>query len=278
MDRTKWPAVGGSVAGIVLLTRSIPTTFAFDKPFHTAISCLATTAVTLLVASRLLPRSNGSNGRQYGAHEYAALPLEERGVPHASRDTSPNPVEDAGHPLNLRTLRILFLMLVTSLCLRVVVWAQVIANIQCAKTSWTPILPLAIAVLDYWMVQRRRSNPTHEDDPDASIYDAIDYSVAKSPYRYILATSLVGLGGMLATSSNSDPRSTYICAAGSWFRWTVPLQQWTGAVLDLTILFCVGRLLYAREAIGARSPAARFASVGWAFLVGVLPDPYDIQL
>ncbi|TKA83733.1 hypothetical protein B0A55_00033 [Friedmanniomyces simplex] len=264
MERTKWAAISGLVAGTVLLCRSIPTTFAFDKPVHTSIVVLASCAGIIIGLSRLLPREGG--GRAHNGQQYDAVPLGDLGQPHGSREPSPSP-GDVRYPSSLRKLRILFLILVLAICIRVEVLREVLANIQCATASWEPIIPLLLATWDYIAVQRHRKRFESDDDnPEGSVYDWLESSWTKARYRYVVATALLAYGAIDGLASASNPKSTFICAAALPYRWVVPMVQWLGTGLDFMILYCIGQLLHQQEGRGQRGLVLRFLSVGWAFL------------
>ncbi|KAK0902462.1 hypothetical protein LTR57_019642 [Friedmanniomyces endolithicus] len=265
MERTKWAAISGLVIGTVLLCRSIPTTFAFDKPVHTVILVLASCAGTIFGLGRLLPREAGE-ARSHGGQQYGAVPLDDLGQPHSSRDASPSPA-DVRYPSRLRKVRMLFLVLVLAICVRVELLRGMLANVQCATTSWEPILPFLFAAWDYLAVQRHRKGPDADDDnPEGSIYEWLESLLAKARYRYVVATALLAYGAIQGLASGSSPRSTFICAAALPYRWVVPLLQRLGIVLDFAILYCIEQLLHQQEGRGQRSLPLRFVSVAWACL------------
>lgn len=250
--------------GTIIVTNTVKTTFAFDKTVHSSIATLACSGGAVIGLSRWLPR-DGSRSHRGG--KYEAVPLAEVGRPHASREPSPGP-EDVEHPSSLRKLRIVFVLLVTLLCIRVELLRDVVRNVQCGKASWEAALPLAFAAWDYWSVQRKKRRATIDDDHDleSSVYDALERNIARSPYGYLATVALVVLGCTLVTNSIASPTSTFICAAGLPFRWLIPLLQRLGTVLDIAVVFCISSLLTARDA-RTRSIAVRFASVGYALLV-----------
>lgn len=262
MDRTKWPAIAGLVAGTSYLSRNVGTTFAFDKPIHSSIFVFASIAASIITLSRLVPRDGG---RTLKGQQYDALPLEDVGQPHSSRQPSPIR-EDVRYPSSLRKLRILFIILVCSLCLRAELLREILDNTQCTVISPQIFIPFSFAFWDYIIVQRHQKRIIN-DDPDSSVYDALEQYLTRAPWRYLVAALLVSLGSTLAVASTGSPRSTFICAASLHHRWIVPNLQWFASSLDTTIVYCIGQLLHQHEGRGARSLALRFASVGWAFLV-----------
>ncbi|EME38258.1 glycosyltransferase family 90 protein [Dothistroma septosporum NZE10] len=271
MDRAKWPAISGLLVGIFLVTRAVPSSFAFDKTVHTSIATLATSGGAILAASRWIAK-RGDVGDRHG--RYGSVLLNEIGEPHTSRSPSPSRDQDEGakerYPGILRRSRVYFVLLVLALCLRAEVLREVIRNVQCGTTSWTPLLPIAFALWDWWSVQRktkrRRTISESDDDAGDSVYDALERNVVSTPYSFLVAVILVGLGGMRALSSTSVPGSTFICAAVLPYGWLVPQLQRLGSALDLVIVFCVAQLVVSHGERGARSTALRFASTGYALL------------
>lgn len=261
MERTKWPAICGFVVGTIQLTRSVPTSFALDKPIHTSIVLLASCATAIIAASRFLPKDGG---RSHKGQQYDAVPLGEIGQPHSSREPSPSR-EDVRYPSSLRKLRIVFVLLVLAICLRTETLREIVADSQCASVTWEPLLPFALAVWEYWTVHRHKKLVFH-DDPDSSVYDELEEYWLRAPYRYLGAVGVLTLASLLALGTTRSPDSSYICAASLPYGWAVPLIQRLGTLLDIVIVYCVGQLLHMQEGRGARSIALRFMSIGWASL------------
>ncbi|KAI7185371.1 glycosyltransferase family 90 protein [Hortaea werneckii] len=275
MDRTKWPAISGFVIGTYLLCRSVPGSFAFDKPLHTSVTVLATCAATLLLLGRILPREVGASQSD---QRYDAVPLEDVGIERSSREPSPTR-ENVRYPSSPRKLRILFLVLVIAICARVATLKEIVENPQCAALTWEPLIPLALAIGDYWAVQRH-SKRTHAEDYENNLYDDIQGAFVSSPYRYLVTGGVLSLSSLLALAKARSVGSTYICAATLPHTWMVPASQHFGTFFDLIILYCVGQLLHQYEVRGQRSVALRFVSIGWAALfsaaamLGVLGTSY----
>ncbi|KXS94982.1 hypothetical protein AC578_9482 [Pseudocercospora eumusae] len=263
MEHAKWPALSGLVIGTILLTRHTENSFAFDRPIHSAVSVFASAGAACVAVSRWLPRGK-SHQNSHNGQQYDALPLNEVGEPHASRQPSPAR-EHVTYASSLRKLRIAWLLLVVALCLRAEITRQVVHNVQCAGRSWEPLVPLAFAVWDYWTVRRKSTRQIH-DDAGANTYELAAQAIARAPYVVVLAVALISAGGMLALASTSTPHSTYICAASLSFRAAIPHLQHFGTILDIMIVACIGQLMNTHEARGSKSSVVRFASAGWAFL------------
>ncbi|RMY98359.1 hypothetical protein D0862_07618 [Hortaea werneckii] len=234
MDRTKWPAISGFVIGTYLLCRSIPGTFAFDKPLHTSVTVLATCAATLLLLGRVLPREVGA---AQSDQRYDAVPLEDVGMERSSREPSPMR-EDVRYPSSLRKLRILFLILVIAICARVATLKEIVENPQCAALTWEPLIPLALAIGDYWTIQRH-SKRMNAEDYENNVYDDIQGAFVSSRYRHLVTAGVLSLSSLLALAKARSVGSTYICAATLPHTWMVPASQHFGTFLDLTIMYCI---------------------------------------
>ena len=220
----------------------------------------------------MLPKDGGRTAK---GQQYDALPLEDDGErPHWSQHPS-STREDVRYPSSLRKRRILFTTLVFALCMRVEVLRHVLRNEQCTVLTWEPLIPLAFACWDYWSVHRHKRYTVY-DDLHVSVYDALEQNIARSPYRYLVAVGLISLGGLVAVATTRSPASTHICAASLQFHWLVPFLQRLGTILDFTIAYCVAALLHEQEGRGYRSLSIRFISVGWALLVSLVRDSYNI--
>ncbi|KAK5109783.1 hypothetical protein LTR62_006516 [Meristemomyces frigidus] len=261
MDQTKWPGIAGLVASTTLLCRSTPVTFAFDKPVHTSIAVLASCACAVIGVGRLLRKDDG---RPHKGQHYDAVPLGDMTAQHNSTDASPSG-QDVRYPSSLRKLRILFMVLVGALCLRVELLREIVANVQCATTTWETFIPFILALADYWTV-RRHEKPYNVENLDSSVYDAFEDYWTHASHRYVSATALLSFGSYLALRTTSGPQSTYICATALPYHWIVPTLQHLGTLLDVVIIFCIGQLLHQREGRGQRSVVLRIMSVGWSFL------------
>jgi hypothetical protein len=253
----------GLVVGTATLTSTVSTSFAFDKPIYSAIVCLTTLATVLLALGRLLPKGDASTHKG----QYVAVALEEAQFNSAPRDHSPHRTDHIVQPTNLRRLRALFLVLVLVVCIRVELARQIISNVQCARGTWEPMVPLALAVWDYVALRRRRKHEVEVDEQTSTLYEIWECRIMNNPYRYMAAvavTCLCSLGTMRAIGS---PPSTHICAASHPYSWSVPLAQHVSTGLDVLIVLCLHGLLYTEDENTPRGPSTRFSAIGWVCLV-----------
>lgn len=202
--------------------------------------------------------------------KYTAVPLEDLGQPHASRDPSPAP-DDVGYPSSLRKVRIIFLILVFAICWRAELGRRILRNVQCSGMSYEPLIPFIFAFYDFWRYRRHQKRIVTEDDEvvGASVYDAMEEYLTRASYRYLVPASFISFGCLLAMYTTSDPHSTYICAATLRLVRLLPITQHFGTALDLCIIYCIGELLHLKRGRGARGVGTRFISVAWAFLVSL---------
>lgn len=257
--------------GTVLLTRSVPTTFAADRPVHSGIVTLAICGVVVLALSRVLSRDVSHEGA--GKHTYEAVPLEEVRRSAEEADETRDPIRDAIPPSSGRWWRISALVLVIALCVRVEVLRRVVRNVQCSTRSVTPLIPLVLAVEEWWRVRRRRrhghgrgrSVEVADDDEEASAYEACATHIRRLPVAGMVSAGMVSVGGMVALAATASPRSTVICAATLPYRVQVPHLQWVGVVLDVLVVWCVSHLVVVRST--TRSLASRAAAVGWSLFL-----------
>jgi hypothetical protein len=254
----------GLVFGTVSLTSTVPSSFALDKPIYCAIVCLTTLATVLLVLARLLPKGDRSSHKG----QYTAVPLEEVHGIGSPRDYSPHRLDNVAHPPNLRKLRVLFVVLVLAICARAELARQILLNVQCARGTWEPIVPLALAAWDFAVSRRRRKHELEVDEQTSTIYDIWERRIMSSPYRYLVVVATVSFGCLGALRAIGSPPSTYICAASLPFEWSVPSAQHSGTALDVLILYCINGLLYSDDDRGSRTPSTRFSAIGWVCLVG----------
>ncbi|KAM3419781.1 hypothetical protein BST61_g3114 [Cercospora zeina] len=265
MVTAKWPAISGLVLGTVVLTRAVPTSFAFDRPVHSCTAILLGAGGAVVALSRGLPQDQEQRRRKDGRQYDQLLPLNAVGQPHASREPSPHR-EDVTHASSQRKLRTPFLILVALICLRVDFLRRVVDNAQCATKTWTTWVPLAFGAWQYWSsrsLPRWRTTDANEGlDGSPTLRTLASFTLVP-----VLATLAIALGGALVMNAASGPASTYICAASLPYRVTVPWLQRSSSALDIAILYCIDQLISSPGAKHALSAANRFAIVGLALLV-----------
>ena len=247
----------------------MPTTFAFDKPLLTINIVLVSLAFTVLGLGRLLPKDDGRTVKEQ--HD-DALPLNkpghEVGAAHVPRQSF-FIVEDVTSASSLRKLRTLSWILASAIVTRVAALSYILKNTQCAVLTWEPLLPFALACLEYWSVERSQKRPAY-DGPRRKVIDAIQYYVVHSQYRYLVTVGLASVAGLISFATTTGPASTYICGGSQSAQWLTPLLQRVGTALDVVIAYELTEVFLAPQGRVVQNAGFRFVSVGWTLLVSSL--------
>lgn len=134
-----------------------------------------------------------------------------------------------------------------------------------------------LSLVNVWMARQHSPNFI-EGRPDDNTYQLLGQSLFSSRFRYVIATALLSLGGLLVSHTSPFPRSSYICAGVLSNARIIPLMQSTGFALDLFIFVAFSRLI---ESIKSDSPSkgSRTAAIaGWALLVGSQSSQYRFPI
>jgi hypothetical protein len=112
------------------------TSFIFDRVLYSAAVLLCCCGSAILLLARFLSADPASTG----SADHKAIPLEERRASQSqSRGTSLDDSRDGPRPYSLaqgRKLRLLFLLLVSLICVRVVILFYVLRDVQCAGQGY----------------------------------------------------------------------------------------------------------------------------------------------
>ncbi|KAL2002625.1 hypothetical protein VTN02DRAFT_6387 [Thermoascus thermophilus] len=252
------------VLSSALLAASYQTTFAFDRPVHSAVIACFVIAITLLLlnryAARVLQTSSWS-------HECSAIPLAERSDHHRSRGPSPESAKAASvvGVARARTWApwILLTVVACILCGRIELYRQIMRHNECSSDSgFGSAIPFVVSLYDYWRNQRRR--PVEKDTaPDRLLYGWIRCVVPRSRLRYVLSTALLMGGGFLASSFHDARDSTYICSLILGDAQRVRVLNVLCAILDTLLLIGAGEL--ARKETRSRGGKEVQLSVLWGY-------------
>ncbi|GAB7356714.1 hypothetical protein MBLNU459_g7419t1 [Dothideomycetes sp. NU459] len=279
MDTLRPLAVCGLVSSSWLLSRSLPRSFALggrpidpsrpssltvaERPAHAFTVVLASTAVLLLLASRLLARIR--NNPTSSPVAYTALPLEDISSDDTSRSASPSRYQAPSRSGRLG-LRLAFVFLVVATCLRFEVARRVVKDIQCAGASYTMMLPLLVAILDLWTVQRHRSSPAREHIGQ-SMYDVAEQFWGANKFRYVMAAAVLSFSSMAVLHLYGNAGSTYICPAVTGTRHSLPIVHRLSLLLDFAIAYSLHHLLHAHASPTKSSLGRGVGVVGWTCLI-----------
>lgn len=230
-------ALCGLIIGTSYLTASLDTSFAFDKPIHTAIVVLFFCGAGIIGAERILKR-RGSNRVSRRDH-YQSVPLED-GPHHSPRHSSPVSQNRPGIRAFSAPRACLALLLVVAICVCIALLQRILKDVQCAKQSYQAFLPLVLALNDIWFSQRRQES--YGDGHKGTIYKLLTRHIFHSRLRYLLPTIMLGWSSASSASIGSFPRSTYICSQSSEAS-LVPTLQNASFLLDAIIVLTLYHLL-----------------------------------
>ena len=78
--------------------------------------------------------------------------------------------------------------------------------------------------------------------PDESVYDFVDFEVARNRLRYVIPAAFLMFGGLLASSLRENWGSTYICPAVLGSAWWIPVMQGVCVALDFALIVMAAEL------------------------------------
>ncbi|PWY87007.1 hypothetical protein BO70DRAFT_370024 [Aspergillus heteromorphus CBS 117.55] len=257
------------------ISTSYKTTFAFDHPLHSAILACFFAGTSLLILSRFIHRIPKVSS---SVHKYSAIPLAERDQP-LEEPFSPVSL-DSNSSFSLNRTRNATRWIKPGLlsvlgCIRVALYRDITANIECAPDGYAYSIPFLVALYDYW--RNQRSRPVQEwsapERPQNAQLRAIVACVSRvnsflfrGRFRYIISACFLLASGYLITTFGDGLQSTYICPITSSAHLRLRAFKILATIIDSLIL--IGAAELACE--GARSGESRrkhaLVSWGWSLL------------
>ncbi|KAI9811365.1 MAG: hypothetical protein M1827_005525 [Pycnora praestabilis] len=234
----------------------------YDRPIHSSIGILAISGMVILAVNRSFPRIFAVPTRE---RHYSSLPLEERHHPHASREPSPEPGD---RPLagQSKSPLILFVLSICAICMRLELLRRIIKDIQCSRSGIEHLTPLFLALYEGLRGKSVRSINV----PDSQAKNArhsLSHILVHGRMRYLLPALFLAWGGNLNARTNSQPRSSYICASILPYRTTVPLYQYAAVLLDSFTLASFDRFWDFKKEDGKQRDRKGQVAIALVFLV-----------
>ncbi|KAL8651194.1 MAG: hypothetical protein Q9226_004815, partial [Calogaya cf. arnoldii] len=126
------------------------------------------------------------------------------------------------------------------------------------------LLPLLLAVHDYWWKQRRKTNDddTHHDRKSGSFVQR----AFLGQHRYILPAAVLSITYVFIVSLASCPHSTYICPISNLNHVLIPLMQILGLILDFFVLVNLPAALESQVSTAGATKANAPVFVGFVLL------------
>lgn len=221
----------GLLACTIRLTASLDKSFALDRPVHASIVVLTVCGAALLLFDKIRPLPGKST---QGSQHYAPIPLSDLGDGHGSRPTSPVPVEDLGPEYRPRFgLKVLCALIAFLLAARIEVLRQVVSGVECSVSTTETVVPIFVALADWWILQRHRRQPRdQEDDMDSTMYGDMFSAMAGSQFKSLIAVVLLSWSSTAVIARATSAPSTYICSQALREYSMIPRLQVAGVVLD----------------------------------------------
>ncbi|KAJ5601099.1 hypothetical protein N7510_010633 [Penicillium lagena] len=237
--------VGIFLLSSLFLTTSYNATFAFDRPVDTAILVCILLGVALMIWARLVPSVNRppSPTRKPSGNPFP----DQFELPSRNPSRTQSPISSplsASSPFSVSSPASVFsgfsnpntplswrsrwqvtqwakVALLAGLCgLRIETFRRITLHTECAPATYEYAVPFAVSLYDYWRNQRSRrpsdyiplAQSAQPQSPSLSIPSRgfLSY-LFQGRLRFVIAASLLLIGGCLASSLPAGQQSTYIC-------------------------------------------------------------------
>ncbi|KAF2105805.1 hypothetical protein BDV96DRAFT_694595 [Lophiotrema nucula] len=242
----KWLFPCGLVVGTSYLTATVDTSFALDRPLHTAATLLLLTGLTFAACQAVLTWRHPAPVQE----NYMLISLnnddDDDDDESLADDPLPSGRPSAAYPISGTRLGLLA-VLVLAICARATLFWRIMKGVECATTSPLVFLPLAVAL--FHTALNRRSiialyNP--QNTHLKSILDFMVHAAFRGSTRYILPALFLCASGFLIDWQANLLRSSYICPITTGGVRLIPRLQWVGLMVDCVIVFLLYTLFDAR--------------------------------
>ncbi|KAL4979493.1 hypothetical protein BDW66DRAFT_103423 [Aspergillus desertorum] len=210
-----------------------------DHPLHTAALACFLSGVSLLILSRFVHKSS----------TVTILPVKYSTIPLTELDQStaevlpPVVVDDVAKDQRSLKWRLKVCLLSGISCGRIALFVYTTDNIECATTGCTYLIPLLLAIYDFWCKQRPAQNWIRPGTTGNNLFcilitlaSRLRFFVLQSRLRYIIPAALLAISGFLVASFQDARQSTYICPIVSKKHLRLQTFSVLGLVLDCLIL------------------------------------------
>lgn len=224
----------GLLACTAHLTASLDKSIALERPVHASVVVLLIAGVALLLTDKVRPLhiKSAASGQQY-----APIPLSDLGDAHGSRPVSPAPADPPAAQEHRPKLgpKLQCALVAFLLCARIEILRQVVSGSECSTASRETLVPIFIAVADWWFIRRRQSRPRQQDDDndmDNTVYSDALSGLVTSSWRPLVAIVLLSWSSTAAIARTLPAKSSYICSPTSREYTMIPRLQIAGVLLD----------------------------------------------
>ncbi|OJD29630.1 capsular associated protein [Diplodia corticola] len=274
MERLAALCIAGLLACTAHLTASLDKSIALQRPVHASVAVLLIAGVALLLADKVRPlRSESAASEQ----QYAPIPLSDLGDANPSRPVSPSPADPPAvlQPRPTRGLKRRCALAVFLLCARIEILRQVVAGSECSTPTRETLVPVFIAVADWWLVRRRQPrhrerNGDNDNDMDTTLYSDALSGLAGSSWRPTVAIVFLAWSSTAAIARALPAKSTYICPPLSRDYTMIPRLQIAGVLLDGFLAVLLYQMLNSYGPRPGSSTSRALSCLGAACVVSAL--------
>ncbi|PYH89906.1 hypothetical protein BO71DRAFT_487565 [Aspergillus ellipticus CBS 707.79] len=264
-------SVGVFLLSFTFISTSYNTTFAFDHPLNSAVLACFLAGISLLILSRFvhrIPKISSS------VHKYSAIPLAEREQTleepfspislDSNSNLSPTRPRSAARWIKPGLLSLLG-------CIRIALYSDITANIECAPDGYAYSIPFIVALYDYWRHQRSRpvqewSAPERPQNAQlramVAYVSRVNSFLFRGRFRYVISAFFLLASGYLTMALGDGLQSTYICPTTSHAYIRLRAFKILAAILDSLILISAAEL--ATEGARSGDSKRKQALVSWA--------------
>lgn len=134
------------------------------------------------------------------------------------------------------------------------------------------MIPLLIALYDYWRNQRGRPNqkwiaPEGPSNAHLRMFIAVasraHFYLCRSRFRNVLSAVFIMAGGLLVTTFDEGRQSTYICPIISGLHPRFRMYRFLSVIMDTLILISAAE--FCREGNRSRDGRKKQAMVSWGY-------------
>ncbi|PSN69396.1 hypothetical protein BS50DRAFT_675553 [Corynespora cassiicola Philippines] len=234
----------GLIIATTYLATALDTSFALDRPLHSAAVLLLCSGLAIAAYAYWAQRHQPSRP-QSSPERYIAIPLSDgNGRPSSEQPWPLDRPARQQRRLGLRALAVLVVVLLFAIGARVAIFHRVMKDIECAGPSALAFIPLVLALFhSLRQSNNHRRAPAWVDAPERLQLDRITDFVLQGSTRYIIPSLLLAFSSFLAGIKASVLRTTFICPVSDASAVLVPNLQFLGFVFDCAIVLVLYRLI-----------------------------------
>ncbi|KAF2012960.1 glycosyltransferase family 90 protein [Aaosphaeria arxii CBS 175.79] len=262
MDRKRVFIFCGLVLSCWYLTASVGTSFALERPVHTAGLTFLVSGFAIVAFGIISARSKNSS-HHTGHYEVVPAHYEEaNGLEKTAHGASTD-----RNRLDMTTRVLLAIALSFIACARVAVTWRILKDIECARPSYLPLLPLLFAI--YIGSRDLKTCASKILRQPRSLGEVVTQIIHGSSTRFVLPAILVWIVMRSELKATEWP-STAVCTISNGAIALIPRLQLAGLLLDCAALIVVYNLFSERGSNNNDCAPSTTSTAKSAVLVGLV--------